>query len=71
MTSTLLGRQQATLAALTTFDAHDFIRSSDNVTSSLRKTLAGVAKVYTDGFDAEQVWEQLQLLVCAGSQSSA
>jgi hypothetical protein len=51
------------LKPLLALEAHQFFQSSQELAVELRRTLSAVAHVYTDGFDAEQVWEQLQLQV--------
>lgn len=56
-------RQTGALAPVLALEPHQFFRSSSDVKEQLRVVLADVAHVYTQGFDAEQIWEQLQLRV--------
>ena len=65
MAAKVFEKQATALSALTALEADQFVQSSQSIVGQLRQVLSSVAKVYTEGFDAEQVWEQLQLLVRA------
>jgi hypothetical protein len=54
----------ATLAPLLPLAPEAFFTPSPAVATELRGVLRAFAGVLTDGFDAEQIWEQLRMKVC-------